>query len=211
MMPTTPKQSDGVAVITLFPRVRSRGCSSRGAAGRNGRDATNTRFPCSVVMARAFLRALVLGVLVSLSSPSLVQYLPLVRQPPRRAVAAISAVASGAASKPPANAIAPTTQQLVLVEESDALRHALRQVLVKQGFTCHAFSDGSRALQALMHDGLEADLIITDVLLAGVDGYTLLQRVRTDARLCTVPVVVLSSKGLTSDRIAGFNAGISKS
>ena len=58
-------------------------------------------------------------------------------------------------------------------------------------------------------DGLEADLIITDVLLAGVDGYTLLQRVRTDARLCTVPVVVLSSKGLTSDRIAGFNAGAS--
>ena len=97
----------------------------------------------------------------------------------------------------------------MLVEESDALRHALRQVLVKQGFTCHAFSDGSRALQALMHDGLEADLIITDVLLAGVDGYTLLQRVRTDARLCTVPVVVLSSKGLTSDRIAGFNAGAS--
>ena len=165
-------------------------------------------FRAGVVMARV-LRALVLGVLVSLSSPSLVQYLPLVRQPPRRAVAAISAVASGAASKPPANAIAPTTQQLVLVEESDALRHALRQVLVKQGFTCHAFSDGSRALQALMHDGLEADLIITDVLLAGVDGYTLLQRVRTDARLCTVPVVVLSSKGLTSDRIAGFNAGAS--
>ena len=53
MMPTTPKRSDGVAVITLLPRVRNRGCSSRGAAGRGVAAGTNPALAIASTHSRA--------------------------------------------------------------------------------------------------------------------------------------------------------------
>jgi len=53
------------------------------------------------------------------------------------------------------------------------------------------------------------ELIISDLILPAVDGFSLVQRVRGDARLCGVPVVLLTARGMTSDRIAGFDAGAS--
>ncbi|WP_025782560.1 response regulator transcription factor, partial [Candidatus Synechococcus spongiarum] len=52
------------------------------------------------------------------------------------------------------------------------------------------------------------DLVISDVMMPRLDGYGLLARLREDERLAGTPVVFLTAKGMTADRIAGFMAGV---
>lgn len=98
--------------------------------------------------------------------------------------------------------------RLMLVDDQDGLRNAVRGYLVHNGFKCDAFSGVAAAFDAISK-GLLPDLIITDVLMPDIDGYQLLRRVRADPRLGGVPVVLLTAKGFSSDRIDGFNAGAS--
>jgi DNA-binding NarL/FixJ family response regulator len=50
-------------------------------------------------------------------------------------------------------------------------------------------------------------VVITDVMMPRCDGYGLLKRLRADERLGGTPVIFLTAKGMTADRIAGFQAG----
>ena len=99
--------------------------------------------------------------------------------------------------------------RLVLIEDQDGMRNAVQQYLTKHGFQCDAFASGADALRAMLCPSPPPDLIVADVLMKGIDGLSILQRVRSEPKLSAVPVVVLTSKGLTSDRIAGYNAGAS--
>jgi DNA-binding NarL/FixJ family response regulator len=51
------------------------------------------------------------------------------------------------------------------------------------------------------------DVVITDVMMPRCDGFGLLKRLRADERLGGTPVIFLTAKGMTADRIAGFQAG----
>ena len=52
------------------------------------------------------------------------------------------------------------------------------------------------------------DVILSDVMMPRCDGFGLLKRLRGDERLGGTPVIFLTAKGMTADRIAGFNAGV---
>ena len=51
------------------------------------------------------------------------------------------------------------------------------------------------------------DLVITDVMMPRVDGYQFLQQLREDDRFKSLPVIFLTARGMTRDRIQGYNAG----
>jgi DNA-binding NarL/FixJ family response regulator len=51
------------------------------------------------------------------------------------------------------------------------------------------------------------DAIVSDVRMPGKDGLELLKLIRADERLSRVPVILLTAKGMTADRIAGYKAG----
>ena len=69
-----------------------------------------------------------------------------------------------------------------------------------------SFEDGMAAYQALK-DGARPDVIVTDMMMPRLDGLGLMRRVKADADLARIPIIVLTAKGSPKDVIAGINSG----
>jgi len=112
---------------------------------------------------------------------------------------------SGTEESPEATSTSSTPVRLLLVDDEPGLRTAVKAYLEDEGFAVTTANDGEEgwtAAQAQM-----PDVVITDVMMPRCDGYGLLKRLRADERLGGTPVIFLTAKGMTADRIAGFQAG----
>ena len=112
---------------------------------------------------------------------------------------------SGTEDSPEATSTSSTPVRLLLVDDEPGLRTAVKAYLEDEGFAVTTANDGEEgwtAAQAQM-----PDVVITDVMMPRCDGYGLLKRLRADERLGGTPVIFLTAKGMTADRIAGFQAG----
>jgi DNA-binding NarL/FixJ family response regulator len=95
--------------------------------------------------------------------------------------------------------------QLLLVDDEPGLREAVRAYLEDEGFTVHVASNAREGWELLQR--ISPELIISDIMMPQVDGYQFLQQLRDDPRFATLPVVFLTARGMTTDRIQGYNAG----
>jgi two-component system response regulator QseB len=93
--------------------------------------------------------------------------------------------------------------RILLVEDDHALGEGIRTALKPEGYTVDWLQDGASALHALNHESFE--LVILDLGLPRLDGLELLKRLRAAGN--PVPVLVLTARDATSDRIAGLDAG----
>lgn len=91
---------------------------------------------------------------------------------------------------------------LLVVDDDARIRSLLRRFLLREGFLVSTAPDAARA-RALLR-GLEFNLIILDVMMPGEDGLSLIRSLRP--RL-TTPILLLTARGETSDRISGLEAG----
>jgi CheY-like chemotaxis protein len=93
---------------------------------------------------------------------------------------------------PPASPGQPDARRRVLVvDDSSDMRALLRDVLEYAGYDVVAVPSGARAL-AEMNERLP-DLVITDLLMPGMSGFTLRATMLRNPRLAAVPVIVLSA------------------
>jgi DNA-binding NarL/FixJ family response regulator len=97
------------------------------------------------------------------------------------------------------------TENLLLVDDEPGLREAVQAYLEDSGFTVVTASNAQIAWQTL--EDYSPDLVITDVMMPQVDGYQFLKQLREDPRFRKLPVVFLTARGMTKDRIQGYNAG----
>lgn len=93
--------------------------------------------------------------------------------------------------------------RVLLVEDDVALGEGIRVALKPEGYTVDWVRDGESALHALTHESF--DLAVLDLGLPGLDGLEVLKRLRS--RSMAVPVMVLTARDATADRIAGLDAG----
>jgi two-component system OmpR family response regulator len=93
--------------------------------------------------------------------------------------------------------------RIVLVEDNAMLAQAVARVLSDQGHAVEHFSDGAAADGHLAGEG--ADIAIVDVNLPGLDGVALVRRLR--ARGQDMPVMMLTARSTTTDRVTGLDAG----
>ena len=91
---------------------------------------------------------------------------------------------------------------LLIVDDDERIRGLLAKFLVRHGFLVTTARDAGHARRILA--GLEFDLIVLDVMMPGEDGMTLCRDLR---QTLTTPVLLLTAKGETGDRIAGLEAG----
>ncbi|MDB9539682.1 response regulator transcription factor [Anabaenopsis tanganyikae CS-531] len=96
--------------------------------------------------------------------------------------------------------------QLLLVDDEPGLREAVKDYLEESGFSVQVASNAREGWDLMQHN--IPDLVISDVMMPLVDGYQFLRQLREDPRFQTVPVVFLTAKGMTGDRIQGYQAGV---
>ena len=91
------------------------------------------------------------------------------------------------------------------VEDDASIRDIEVYTLSSTGFDARGFDDGVSFWSALQTQ--KPDLVVLDVMLPGVDGIELLQRMKASAELRTIPVVMATAKGAEYDRIRGLDLG----
>ncbi|MEQ9235841.1 response regulator transcription factor [Coleofasciculus sp. E2-BRE-01] len=96
--------------------------------------------------------------------------------------------------------------QLLLVDDEPGIRESVPAYLEEVGgFTVDVASNANDAWQMLQQK--TPDLVITDIMMPQVDGYQFLKKLREDPRFKSLPVVFLTARGMTTDRIQGYQAG----
>ena len=95
--------------------------------------------------------------------------------------------------------------RLLLVDDEPGLREAVQAYLEDSNFSVEVASNARDGWELLQQHN--PDLVISDIMMPQVDGYQFLKQVREDPRYKALPVVILTAKGMTGDRIQGYQAG----
>jgi len=98
------------------------------------------------------------------------------------------------------------SKRLLVVDDEPNLLRAVAACLRGEGFDVVTARGGSEALARVAET--VPDLIVSDIRMPGVDGYQLARRLRASSRTALTPVVFLTAKDETSDRIEGFRTGV---
>jgi two-component system OmpR family response regulator len=96
-----------------------------------------------------------------------------------------------------------TAKQIMLVEDDESLGFLIKDSLLTYGWNVHLYPSGEKGLTAF-HNHL-FDLCILDIMLPEKDGFDLAREIRKYNQ--GVPIVFLSAKSQTEDRIKGFQVG----
>ncbi|MBC5795896.1 response regulator transcription factor [Sphaerospermopsis sp. LEGE 00249] len=96
--------------------------------------------------------------------------------------------------------------QLLLVDDEPGLREAVKDYLQESGFSVQVASNAREGWELMQQN--TPDLVISDIMMPQVDGYQFLKQLREDPRFQALPVVFLTAKGMTGDRIQGYQAGV---
>ncbi len=91
---------------------------------------------------------------------------------------------------------------LLIVDDDERIRSLLQKYLMRNGFLVSGARDAAHARRIL--SGLEFDLIVLDVMMEGEDGVSLTRHLR---ETLATPILLLTAKSETDDRIAGLEAG----
>jgi len=93
--------------------------------------------------------------------------------------------------------------KLLLVDDDAELSSMLEQILTKEGYQLTLAADGETGLERALSGSYH--LILLDVMLPGINGFQLLQRLRQQQR--STPVLMLTARGDDDDRVQGLELG----
>ena len=94
------------------------------------------------------------------------------------------------------------TTRLLVLEDDDGLRASLRLVLEDAGYDVEEAATAESALAIVA--SVEIDLMLVDLMLGGMDGFSFIRRVRPDTH---APIVVVSARDGVEDIVAALEAG----
>nr|YP_009732248.1 tctD transcriptional regulator [Gracilaria spinulosa]QHS70719.1 tctD transcriptional regulator [Gracilaria spinulosa] len=94
---------------------------------------------------------------------------------------------------------------ILLIDDDIDLLNSMASYLIPEGFTIHITTNACNALENLTI--IRPNLIITDIMMPNIDGYELIKRIRSKKNWYQTPVIFLTAKGMTQDRILGYNLG----
>jgi len=115
-------------------------------------------------------------------------------QPPQTAVASNTPIEPPGVARP----------RILLADDNADMRNYVWRLLAET-YQVEAVADGEAALKAIQTN--PPDLILTDVMMPGLDGFGLLQQIRTNERTRSIPVIMLSARAGEEARVDGLDSG----
>lgn len=98
-----------------------------------------------------------------------------------------------------------TRQSVLIVDDARLMATALRDLLIQQELRAEAVHDGEEAVRRVQQG--RVDLVLLDIELPGMDGLEILRRIRSDARVGHLPVLMLSAHQNQQKRITALQLG----
>ncbi len=95
---------------------------------------------------------------------------------------------------------------VLVIEDSEDIISIVRFMLEREGFAVVTATDGREALR-MIETGMPPDVIILDVMLPFVDGFTLLKKIRETEGWRGIPAIMLSAKSVQKDIVRGLDTG----
>lgn len=97
-------------------------------------------------------------------------------------------------------------KHILIVDDSKTVRNLVAFIMKKEGFKVTAAEDGLDGLEKL-YSSEKVDLIISDVNMPRMDGFTFINTVREQAAYRDLPIVILSTEGQDKDIQTGLGLG----
>lgn len=100
------------------------------------------------------------------------------------------------------------SQSVLIVDDEPMARTLLRLMLVRAGFNVSEAEDGFDALEKVKQD--RPDIILLDVMMPGMDGFTVCETLRSEEKTATLPIIMLSAKTDLESINRGLRLGATK-
>ena len=100
----------------------------------------------------------------------------------------------------------PVSHKILVVEDEVDIATLVSFNLQRVGYAVDMVHDGREGLEKILKD--QPDLVILDLMLPGMDGFSILKEMQRDIRANTIPVLMLTAKSQIDDRIRGLESGV---
>jgi diguanylate cyclase (GGDEF)-like protein len=97
------------------------------------------------------------------------------------------------------------TDRLLVVDDDPDIARFIEVNLRTHGFEVHLASDGVEALEKAQE--IRPDLVLVDVMMPRMDGFQVVDHLRSDPRTANTSIIMLTAKALTADKVLGITAG----
>ena len=94
---------------------------------------------------------------------------------------------------------------VLVVDDESRIRKLIKDFLVKDGFHILEAEDGEKALEILQEHQKDIGLVILDVMMPKLDGWSVLRQIRQNSN---IPVIMLTARGEEQDELFGFELGV---
>ena len=96
--------------------------------------------------------------------------------------------------------------RILIVDDEPNIVFALELLMKKEGYEVHTADDGEKAFQAV--GAFRPNLVLLDIMMPKMDGYEVCQRIRSDASLNNVRIIMLTAKGREVEKEKGMALGV---
>ena len=94
---------------------------------------------------------------------------------------------------------------ILIVDDESRMRKLIKDFLTAKGFTILEAEDGEKALEVYEENKNKINLILLDVMMPKLDGWSVLRQIRQESK---VPIVMLTARGEEQDELFGFELGV---
>ena len=94
---------------------------------------------------------------------------------------------------------------ILVVDDESRMRKIIKDFLIQKNYKVIEASDGEEALDIFETEGEKIDLILLDVMMPKLDGWSVLRQIRQSSQ---VPIIMLTARGEEQDELFGFELGV---